>query len=77
MTTYSSEQKHDNYLRILTTIKFLEENQCITEDWMESNKARIEPNRCDDHSPSPHLEQSCSLQAVAAIAAGPARDSNL
>ena len=42
MTTYSSEQKHDNYKRLLTTIKFLEQNQRITEDWMESNKERIE-----------------------------------
>ena len=42
MTSYSTEQKYDNYMRILTTIKFLEENQRITEDWMESNKARIE-----------------------------------
>jgi hypothetical protein len=42
MPSYSTEQKYDNYMRILTTIKFLEENQRITEDWMESNKARIE-----------------------------------
>jgi len=42
MTSYSTEQKYDNYMRVLTTIKFLEENQRITEDWMESNKARIE-----------------------------------
>jgi hypothetical protein len=42
MARYSTEQKYDNYMRVLTTIKFLEENQRITEDWMESNKARIE-----------------------------------
>ena len=42
MTSYSTEQKYDNYMRVLTTINFLEQNQRITEDWMESNKARIE-----------------------------------
>lgn len=37
----SQDQKEENYLRLVTTSKYIEEGGRITEDWMEEHKKLI------------------------------------
>ena len=38
---FSETQKHENFLEILTTVRYLDDGGRITEDWMEENKNQI------------------------------------
>ena len=49
---YSDTEKYQNYMQIVNTLNFFENNGHITEDWMEENKWIIERWRdwIDDYS---------------------------
>jgi hypothetical protein len=49
---YSDLERYQNYMQIVNTLKFFENNGHITEDWMEENKWIIERWRdwIDDYS---------------------------
>ena len=38
---FSEDQKHQNFLEILTTVQYLDDGGRITEDWMEESKNQI------------------------------------
>jgi hypothetical protein len=42
VTGYSNTEKYENYLEIVKTLDFIENNGRITEDWMEENRWIIE-----------------------------------
>jgi len=42
VTGYSDTEKYKNYIEIIKTLEFIENNGRITEDWMEHNKWVIE-----------------------------------
>jgi len=42
ITGYSDTEKYENYIEIIKTLEFIENNGRITEDWMEHNKWVIE-----------------------------------
>ena len=42
ITGYSDTEKYENYIEIIKTLSFIENNGRITEDWMEHNKWVIE-----------------------------------
>jgi hypothetical protein len=52
ITGYSDEEKYYNYVEIVKTLEFIENNGRITEDWMEHNKWIIQKWRdmIDDYS---------------------------
>jgi hypothetical protein len=49
---YSDNERYQNYMQIVDTLKFFENNGHITEDWMEEHKWTIEKWRdwIDDYS---------------------------
>ena len=49
---YSDNERYQNYMQIVNTLNFFENNGHITEDWMEENKWIIEKWRdwIDDYS---------------------------
>lgn len=38
---FTDEQKYEHYLQVVRTLQFIENNNNITEDWMEDNKWQI------------------------------------
>jgi hypothetical protein len=38
---FTEEQKYQNYLQLIRAIRFIENRERITEDWMEDNKSTI------------------------------------